>query len=222
MAEAKLAKKKLSTASIHEVDLRLQALEKNYNYYENIQSAIEELDENKETLDIRTNFEELYFTLYQLRLSFFTGDYTQWITYFDTFTSLVYKNPALDDVTRFHYLRSSLKEDALLRIESVDVAAENDQVVLKLLIDRYQKRPLTREHIRHLLNLQSITKVSAAGLRDLVGTVSLHVRLLKSLGRSVTYWDDLLVEIFYPSLTTTPSKNEMMKRLLIELQPSIN
>lgn len=32
------------------------------------------------------------------------------ITLFDTFPSLVHKNPAFDDMTRFHYQRFSLKE----------------------------------------------------------------------------------------------------------------
>ena len=73
----------------------------------------------------------------------------------------------------------------------MEVTAENYQVALKLLIDRYQKKPLIiKEHIRHLLNLQSITKVSAASLRDLVDTVSVHLRALKSLGRTVADWDD--------------------------------
>lgn len=223
---------KLSTASIHEVELRVRALEKYFHDFENVQSVIEEYETGEEASTIRGTFEELYFTLHpalsasidqlkhervnesnnlptgssslklpKISLPFFSGDYTQWITYYDTFTALVHKNSALDDITRFHYLRSSLKDGALRRIESVDVTAENYEVALKLLTDRYQKKPLIiREHVRHLLNLATITKVSASTLRDLIDTVSVHLRALKSLGRPVAQWDDILVEIILSKL----------------------
>lgn len=252
MAEAKLAKmktkratliaqqqrvrdfvnNKLSTASVHEVELRMQALEKYYNDFEITQSAIDEFETNDESGNTRAEFEELYFILHpalsvnicqqkqerandslnqsiggsslklpKISLPFFSGDYTQWISYYDTFTALVHKNAALDDVTRFHYLRSSLKDGALRRIESVEVTADNYEVALKLLTDRYQKKPLiVREHVRHLINLTTITKVSAVALRDLVDTVSVHLRALKSLGRPVAQWDDIVLELILSKL----------------------
>lgn len=54
---------KLSTASVQELEVRLQALEKYYLDFESIQTAIEEFDTSDTTDNIRATYEELYFLL---------------------------------------------------------------------------------------------------------------------------------------------------------------
>lgn len=138
----------------------------------------------------------------KIPLPTFSGEYTQWLSYYETFSALVHRNAALDNVARFHYLLSSVKGGALKRIESIEVTPESYDVALKLLVERYQKRNIIiREHIWHLLNLPSIAnKTTAATLRDLIDTVSSHLRALTSLGRPVAHWDDLIVEIMLSKL----------------------
>ncbi|XP_036347090.1 uncharacterized protein LOC118756433 [Rhagoletis pomonella] len=138
----------------------------------------------------------------EIPLPTFSGDYTQWLSYYDTFSALVHRNSALDNVTRFHYLRSSLKDGALRRIQSIEVTSDNYEIALKSLVERYQKRNvIVREHIRQLFNVPSIAnKSSSSALRELIDSVNIHLRALSSLGRPVAHWDDLVIEIVLPKL----------------------
>jgi hypothetical protein len=60
-----------------------------------------------------------------LELLSFSGQYTEWTAFHDTFSSLIEKNDQLSGVQKFHYLKSCLKGEAGKVIESLTISNEN-------------------------------------------------------------------------------------------------
>lgn len=137
----------------------------------------------------------------KVTLPTFSGDYTKWMSYYETFSALVDNNDSLDSVTKFHHLRASLSGEALRRIESIEVEEKNYVEALMMLRDRYANNSIiVEEHVKGLLNFPPISKVTANNIRELVDTVTVHLRSLTSLGRPVAHWDDLIICIVLSKL----------------------
>lgn len=78
-----------------------------------------------------------------LLLPNFNGEYDQWLNFYDTFKSLINDNESLTNIQSFHYLRSALKGETLLTIQSIEVSVENYEVAWGFLKDRFKNKPLT-------------------------------------------------------------------------------
>lgn len=135
-----------------------------------------------------------HITLPQIKLPIFKGSYETWLEFRDTFLSLVHKRPDLDDVEKFHYVRSHLDGEAKQVIGSIEFSAENYKVAWDLLCERYNnKRLLIQNHIKSLLDISPLSKESAVHLRNMVDNVSKHLRALNTLAIKTKEWDVLLI-----------------------------
>lgn len=136
-----------------------------------------------------------------INLPSFSGQYHDWLEFHDIFQSLIHRNTSLGDVEKFYYLKSCLKADAADVIKSLEVTESNYAVAWNLLTERFQnKRLITNNHIRTLLNLNCISKESSTSLRTLSDELNKHLRCLKALGHPVDMWDTLLIQILIPKL----------------------
>lgn len=124
----------------------------------------------------------------------FSGDYTQWVQFQDTFKVLINSNSALNNIQRFYYLKSYLKGDAAQVIEALEVSKSNYDDAWSLLKERYDnKRVIAHTHVKALFEFPVIQKESHKSLRQLLDCLNKHLRSLKSLGVPVDYWDYLLI-----------------------------
>lgn len=142
----------------------------------------------------------------KISLPKFSGSYTEWVPFSATFNSLVDNNKQLDELSKFHYLRTSLSGPALNRIQSIEITPENYKVALKLLKDRYDNSKLiAQEHFKGLFNFPSLEKgqVTATRLRELIDKTNNHLEALASLGRATAQWDDMVVYLILSKLDTT-------------------
>lgn len=55
----------------------------------------------------------------------FGGNYDRWLEFRDTYKSLIHSNDNLNAFQKYHYLRSSLEEDAARVIESLSLSENN-------------------------------------------------------------------------------------------------
>ncbi|KAJ8980005.1 hypothetical protein NQ317_016668 [Molorchus minor] len=62
------------------------------------------------------------------------------------------------------------------------------------------KRLITNNHIKEILNLEKITKESSTLLRKLSDDLNKHVRCLKTLGHPIDTWDTLIIQIVVAKL----------------------
>jgi hypothetical protein len=72
----------------------------------------------------------------------FSGSYSEWTSFHDTFNSLIHENKGLNDIRRFHYLKGVLKGEALKSIESLKISGANYAIAWDTLKKRYKNTRL--------------------------------------------------------------------------------
>lgn len=137
----------------------------------------------------------------KLNLLTFSGNYKEWFPFFDTFHSIIHTNDSIDNIQKFHYLRSSLSGDAKNIVSALEISVVNYSVAWNLLKVRYDnKRLIAQNHIRAIMELPSMTKENAQKLRQIADNAARHIHALQVLGRLTDYWDDFLVHILSQKL----------------------
>ncbi|XP_058456361.1 uncharacterized protein LOC131433782 [Malaya genurostris] len=129
----------------------------------------------------------------EIRLPSFGGKVREWVTFRDTFHSLIHNNNQLADVDKFTYLRSSLSGEALQEINSIELTAENYSVAWNALVRRYEnKKLIVKAHIDALFSLESLKKESYDGINHLIGEFDKNLQMLNKIGEDTTGWSTLL------------------------------
>ncbi|XP_011858966.1 PREDICTED: uncharacterized protein LOC105556478 [Vollenhovia emeryi] len=130
----------------------------------------------------------------QLNLPKFDGNYSQWLSFRDSFQALIDECNTLSDIQKFYYLRSSLQGVAAQVINSLETTADNYHEAWELLKTRFEnKRLMLHHHVHSLFDITSIPKESASQLRKLVDDILKHLRALKTLGQPTDQWDCLMI-----------------------------
>ncbi|XP_018367012.1 PREDICTED: uncharacterized protein LOC108763673 [Trachymyrmex cornetzi] len=143
----------------------------------------------------------------KIELPVFTGDFEDWYTYQDTFEKLIHANNSLTEIEKFHYLRSSLKDKASEIIKSIETTTDNYKDAWDAVKERFDnKRWIIQRHIRAIFEAPSLLKENHSQLRELLDTISKHLRALKALKRPAETWDDLIVHIILSKLDSVTSK----------------
>lgn len=136
-----------------------------------------------------------------IKLPVFKGNYESWLEFKDTFNSLIHCNAQINDVQKFHYLRASLEGSATRVIQSLEFSAANYRNAWELLCNRYDnQRLLVHNHVKALFSLDPITKESPYQIRQLVDTVSKHLRALSTLNLPTDHWDILIIYLITSKL----------------------
>ena len=129
-----------------------------------------------------------------IKIPVFNCDYNKWLEYKETFESLIHQNNSLNEIQKFHYLRASLGDNAIKVIQSLEFSAKNYLEAWDLLCKRFDNsRLLVNNHLKSIVNLESLTRESVIGLRNMIDSVNKHLRALKSLGLPTEHWDAWLI-----------------------------
>ncbi|XP_049882518.1 uncharacterized protein LOC126378330 [Pectinophora gossypiella] len=143
-----------------------------------------------------------------LKIPSFNGDPNKWLEFRDMYLSLIHNNDTIDDISKFHYLKSYLEGSAKAVINSVCISSSNYNIAWSLLCDRYDnKRLLINEHIKCLFSIQPLSKESDKGLRDLIDAISKNLSALASLGEPTTQWDTLIIYMASSKLDPVTSRS---------------
>ena len=117
-----------------------------------------------------------------IQLPQFSGDMSNWPDFYALFTSLVHDNQSLNNVQRFHYLRSSLKDAALSTISSFQISADNYPMAYNALTTRYQnKRLLASLYVQQVLDFTPLKSSTHAKLQHFLQVHRNSVDALKAL-----------------------------------------
>lgn len=141
---------------------------------------------------------------YRAKLSIkpFSGDLTQWTTFWDSFNSAIHENPTLSDIDKFNYLRSFLERSARESIAGLALTAHNYKEAISILQKRFgNTQQIISRHMDLLLNLEPVNAVhQLRNLRRLYDGVETHVRSLKSLGVDSKTYGTLLTSVLLNKL----------------------
>lgn len=126
----------------------------------------------------------------------FSGNYHEWSSFYDCFTSLVDKNPVLSKIQKFFYLRAALSGEALNCIQCLETTSNNYQTAWELLIKRFNnKKILVQTHVKAIYDVEKINIESASKLRQFIDKLMGHIRALETLGHSPKAWGPLLTHV---------------------------
>jgi len=118
----------------------------------------------------------------KLQLCSFTGDLTQWTSFWESFQSAVHNKNEITDVEKFNYFNSLLEHSAKEAISGFALTAGNYHEAIKILQRRFgSKQPIVDKHLDVMFNMEPVHTSNVRSLRRLFDTVTSHIRSLHSL-----------------------------------------
>ncbi|XP_055613094.1 uncharacterized protein LOC129759626 [Uranotaenia lowii] len=148
------------------------------------------------TLPCHTKFPEL-------KLPTFSGKLADWINFRDNFKSLIHDNVQLNQMDKFNYLRASLRDDALLQINQIQVSAINYGLAWSILESKYENHKLiAQEHMSTLFAAPAMRTESFEGLNTLLTTFQTNLQQLEKLNQKPSNWSPLLAFMLSQKLDT--------------------
>ncbi|XP_018359965.1 PREDICTED: uncharacterized protein LOC108759148 [Trachymyrmex cornetzi] len=110
-----------------------------------------------------------------IELPKFSGEVAEWLSFRDTFESLIHKNETIDCIQKFLYLRASLEGVAAQFIKSLELTTVNYTVAWEIISRFNNKRLLAHNHIKAIFDIQSSKEESAAKIRETIDTLNKHL-----------------------------------------------
>ncbi|XP_055604504.1 uncharacterized protein LOC129752758 [Uranotaenia lowii] len=130
----------------------------------------------------------------EIRLPSFSGTIREWVTFRDSFRSLIHDNEHLTKMDKFTYLRSSLQGDALKEINNIELSEANYDVAWKMLEVRYEnKKLIVKAHLDALFALEPLKKENYDGLNFLISEFEKNLMMLQKIGEPTESWSTILV-----------------------------
>ena len=119
----------------------------------------------------------------KLSLKKFTGNPTDWQSFYDSYTAAVHNNDTLSKVDKFNYLKALLEGPAAAAIAGFTLTEGNYETALKLLKDRYANpQVIVSSHVDALLKLESCSNIhEISKMRNLYDSIEIHIRSLANL-----------------------------------------
>lgn len=123
----------------------------------------------------------------------YSGSYENWMSFRDTYHSLIHNNNSLYDIEKFYYLKTSLSGEAAKLIDSLELAEHYYSIAWKTITDRYENaKQIIKNHCRALINLPTAIK---SNVREVLGSIQKNFRALKACQQPVVDWGTLLIAI---------------------------
>ncbi|UYV63133.1 hypothetical protein LAZ67_2003249 [Cordylochernes scorpioides] len=133
----------------------------------------------------------------KLMISKFYGNFSEWLTFWNSFDAAIHQNNSLNLFDKFNYLKSHLGGTALNTVEGFALSADNYEKAIKLLKDRFgRENILISRHMNNLLSMRPLrTSSDVRTFRELFDNLSVQIRSLESLNVSIDVYGQLLCPI---------------------------
>lgn len=132
----------------------------------------------------------------QITIPTFNGEYQEWPAFYDAFMSLVDNNAGLSDVSKMHYLKSSLKGTAHSLIGRMPITEENYKVALNSLVDRFQnKRAIVNKCLDMFINQPAMKTRNAQEIRSIIDTTKEALQCIETLDVCINEWGPFITFI---------------------------
>ena len=141
------------------------------------------------------NTENSVAKLPQIELPKFNGNYSDWLAFYDQFSSSVDKNPKLSNVQKLIYLKRCLTGPAERLIKNLETTEANYDNAVKILTDRYHnERIIVRNLLTRIIEFRPVRTENAFQLRLLHNTFHETALALESMNQLVNniMWHQLV------------------------------
>ena len=143
----------------------------------------------------------------KLDLRSFSGNYLDWISFFDRFKGVVIDNDQLTNSLRLRYLKSAVEGEASKMLTSITVTDDNFDVAMEISHNQYDnKRLILRAHIHGIVSYRPVSSENTRELRKLVDTMEENRLSLRNMGQPVEHQDPFFVYLIAEKLPTETRK----------------
>ncbi|XP_048484474.1 uncharacterized protein LOC125490156 isoform X2 [Plutella xylostella] len=133
-------------------------------------------------------------SLPRIEIGKFNGQVGKYHDFVNLFKSIIDNDTRLSQCDKFYYLKTLLEGEAADVVQHLSLNAENYNVALQLLAERYDNKfRIINHHINSILDLPVIKKCSAASLRELVSKTKQHLSALTNLEVPTQHWDLMIL-----------------------------
>lgn len=147
-----------------------------------------------------SNTKKRKFKLPQASVPTFSGNYNEWLSFKNSFISLINQDPDLTEFEKLHLLRTALRNDALKKIQILPIDEDTYKNAWKILLKAYNnKRLLTSHHLSMLINIEKQDKNCSKDLERLADEAQQHIQSLESLGVKVS--EEIVVQLITEKLS---------------------
>ena len=158
---------------------------------------------NKLNSDSSSGHAKTQAKLPKLTLKKYNGDPLQYQTFWDSFESAVHNNAALDDISKFNYLKGLLEGRASLVVQGLLLTSENYQEAIDLLKKRFgDPQLIITSHMDALLALVPVKENKVSELRQLCDVIEIHTRNLQLFDICAQNYGPVLTSIILSKLPT--------------------
>ncbi|XP_062535153.1 uncharacterized protein LOC134204342 [Armigeres subalbatus] len=139
-----------------------------------------------------------------IKLPSFSGKIKEWVTFRDTFRSLIHNNVQLTAIDKFTYLRSSVFGDALQEVSSVDLSGDNYEVAWKALEKKYEnKKLIVKAHLDAIFAVEPVRRENFEALNHLINEFDRNLQMLNKIGENTANWSTILAHSLCSRLDVT-------------------
>eukprot|EP00794_Sanderia_malayensis_P002587 gene2587-biopygen2120 len=133
----------------------------------------------------------------KIKLKKFSGEVTQWHSFWGSYKSVIHEEKSLNIITKFSYLRDLLEGNAASVIAGLSTTQANYVSAIELLQRRVgDKQVIISGHHDALLRITPLTSSkNIRDIRELYDKVEVHVRVLQSLDVPTSSYGSLLVPV---------------------------
>ncbi|XP_017477362.1 PREDICTED: uncharacterized protein LOC108367286 [Rhagoletis zephyria] len=112
----------------------------------------------------------------------FSGRFTEWPSFHDSFNRLIHQNIELNSIQKFHYLKQALPADRDVDIHQMLLTEVNYDTAWDLLLKRYNNpRILFSQHMNTLYNLPQLYKEKSDNIKSMLNVANVCVNEFKRL-----------------------------------------
>lgn len=142
-----------------------------------------------------------------IKLPSFDGSYDHWLEFKNSYITMIHKRTDLDEIQKFHYLRSALDGTALQVISALEFTPSNYLHAWELLENRFHNtRLLVNNHVKSLFNIPCLKQESSSLIRKLMDTVLRNLRALNTLEEPTDAWDTLIIYLMVSKLDSSTER----------------
>ncbi|XP_063368239.1 uncharacterized protein LOC134656613 [Cydia amplana] len=137
----------------------------------------------------------------------FTGNYQDWTSFYDMFTSLIHNKQNLSSVQKMHYLKSYLSGEPAQLLDHLAVTETNYELAWLTLQNRYNnKRVIVNSILSKLMNQKKIHAGTAKAIREILDTTMECLNKLQVQNINTSSWDTLIIHIIVEKLDNETHK----------------
>lgn len=137
----------------------------------------------------------------KLSIPIFSGDYTEWQSFYDLFCSTIHDNTRITPSQKLQYLKGTLRGEAAGLLKHFSITDANYIEALIKLRERYDRKKHTiHAFIKNFIAQPSLTTANSANVRLLLDTSDEILRGLKALGKEAESRDHWLIHIMISKL----------------------